>query len=237
VGVVGAIATNLGASSTDKKLGLESWERTLMFGTFIVMAAIEVSLFVDKPNARLFAATILVFGLILRGLATERAEKKALTAAAANGAKKGEVSSLAFEQALSETTGPPMLCAVRGIGRTLDFAIQEAKDTDRPLYILFVREQPVIAPDDRKRKWVEDEEARAIFVYAKEKASGHRMLPAYAISDSAADTIVDIAATVGASYLIVGAPNRNSLVNLLRGNIIRNISSILPEEIHLLVYA
>jgi amino acid transporter len=235
VGVVGAIATNLGASSTDKKLGLQTWERTLMFCTFIVMAAIEVSLFVDKPNARLFAATILVFGLILRGLASERAEKKALSAAA-DGAKKSELS-LPFEHSLSETTGPPMLCAVRGIGRTLDFAIQEAKDTDRPLYVLFVREQPVIAPDDRKRKWVEDDEARAIFIYAKDKASGHRLLPAYAISDSAADTIVDIAATVGASYLIVGAPQRNSLVNLLRGNIIRNISSILPEEIHLLVYA
>ena len=42
---------------------------------------------------------------------------------------------------------------------------------------------------------------------------------------------------VAASYLLVGAPERNMLVNLLRGNIIRNISSILPEEIHLLVYA
>jgi amino acid transporter len=236
VGVVGAIATNLGASSTDKKLHLKTWERTLMFCTFIVMAAIEISLFVDKPNARLFAATILVIGLILRGLATERAEKKAQIAAATNGVKKSEIP-LPFEQSLSETSGPAMLCAVRGIGRTLDFAIQEAKDTDRPLYLLFVREQPVVAPNDRKRKWVEDEEARAIFWYAKEKASGHTLLPAYAISDSAADTIVDMAATVGASYLIVGAPERNMLVNLLRGNIIRNISSILPEEIHLLVYA
>jgi hypothetical protein len=27
------------------------------------------------------------------------------------------------------------------------------------------------------------------------------------------------------------------IVNLLRGSIIRNISNILPEEIHLLVYA
>jgi amino acid transporter len=236
VGVVGAIATNLGASSTDGKLGLKPWERGLMFCTFIVMAAIEVSLFIDKPNARLFAATILVIGLILRGLATERAEKKAMSAAATNGIKKSEIP-LPFEQSLSETTGPPMLCAIRGIGRTLDFAIQEAKDTDRPLYLLFVREQPVVAPNDRKRKWIEDDEARAIFLYAKEKASGHTLLPAYAISDSAADTIVDIAATVGASYLIVGAPERNMLVNLLRGNIIRNISSILPEEIHLLVYA
>ena len=62
------------------------------------------------------------------------------------------------------------------------------------------------------------------------------MLPCYAVSDSAADTIVDIAATVGASYLILGAPQRSIIINLLRGNIIRNISSILPEEIPLLVY-
>jgi amino acid transporter/nucleotide-binding universal stress UspA family protein len=236
VGVVGAIATNLGASSTDRKLDLKTWERVVMFCTFLVMAAIEVSLFIDKPNARLFAATILVIGLILRGLAAERAERKATSAAATNRAKKTELP-LPFEQPAPETTGPAMLCAVRGIGRTLDFAIQEAKDTDRPLYLLFVREQPVIAPEDRKRKWIEDDEARAIFTYAKDKASGHKLLPAYAISDSPADTIVDIAATVGASYLIVGAPQRNALVNLLRGNIIRNISSILPEEIHLLVYA
>jgi hypothetical protein len=57
------------------------------------------------------------------------------------------------------------------------------------------------------------------------------------VSDSPADTIVDIAATIGASYLIVGAPQRSYLINLLRGNIIRNISALLPEDIHLLVYA
>jgi amino acid transporter len=236
VGVVGAIATNLGASSTDKKLNLERWERILMFFTFLIMGAIEISLFVDKPNARLFAATILVFGLILRGLVTERAQKKAVSTGLANDARKAEVG-LSFNAPISETSGPPMLCAVRGIGRTLDFALQEAKETDRPLYLLFVREQPILAPEDRKRKWIDDDEAREIFSYAKGKAEGHTMLPCYAVSDSAADTIVDIAATVGASYLILGAPERNMLVNLLRGNIIRNISSILPEEIHLLVYA
>ena len=126
VGVVGAIATNLGASSTDKKLNLERWERILMFFTFLIMGAIEISLFVDKPNARLFAATILVFGLILRGLVTERAQKKAVSAGLANDAKKAEVG-LSFNAPISETSGPPMLCAVRGIGRTLDFALQEAK--------------------------------------------------------------------------------------------------------------
>jgi amino acid transporter len=236
VGVVGAIATNLGASSTDKKLDLERWERILMFLTFLIMGAIEISLFIDKPNARLFAATILVFGLILRGLVTERAQKKAVNAGVANDAKKSE-GALSFTAPLSDTSGPAMLCAVRGIGRTLDFALQEARATHRPLYLLFVREQPILTPEDRKRKWVDDEAASEIFSYARGQAEGHTILPCYAVSDSAADTIVEVAATVGASYLIIGEPKRNMLVNLLRGSIIRHISSILPEEIHLLVYA
>src|SRR5438128_7610561 len=76
VGVVGAIATNLGATSTDRKLSIKTWERTLMFGTFLVMAAIEMSLLIDKPSARYFAVTILAVGLILRGLVLERRMKK-----------------------------------------------------------------------------------------------------------------------------------------------------------------
>src|SRR5256714_7211107 len=72
VGVVGAIATNLGATATDWKLAVKPWERTLMFATFMVMAAIELSLLIDKPNARYFAVTILAVGLILRGLVQER---------------------------------------------------------------------------------------------------------------------------------------------------------------------
>jgi amino acid transporter len=238
VGVVGAIATNLGASSTDRKLDLARWERVLMFCTFLIMAAIEISLFIDKPNARLFALIILAVGLVFHGLASERAAKRrAIEAAVKQPMPASPVQIIPGLVNLREASGTPMLCAVRGIGRTLDFALSEAKETDRPLYLLFVREQPILAPGDRKRKWTDDEEASAIFKYAGEKANGVQVLPCYAVSDSAADTIVDIAATVGASRLIVGAPQRNMLVNLLRGSIVKDISDILPEDIHFLVYA
>jgi amino acid transporter/nucleotide-binding universal stress UspA family protein len=239
VGVVGAIATNLGATSTDRKLDLARWERVLMFCTFLIMSAIEISLFIDKPNALTFAAVIMGIGLVLRGLVAERKQRKAavpaVPAEAFSNPQTARTLTATLDQA--EVGGPPIICAVRGIGRTLDFAIEEAKDRSRPLYLLFVRELPVLLPEDRRQKWVDDEEARAIFHYANEKSKGHPVLPCYAVSDAAADTIVDIAATVGASHLIVGAPQRGALVNLLRGNIIRNISSLLPEEIHLLVYA
>jgi nucleotide-binding universal stress UspA family protein len=133
--------------------------------------------------------------------------------------------------------GAPMVCAVRGAGKTLDFAISEAKDANRPLYLLFVRTLPVLSEDDHKRKWQEDDEAREIFAQARAKADGHPVFPCYAVSDSVADTIVDITATMGASFLILGAPERMGLVSLLRGNVVREISKILPEDIHLLIYA
>jgi nucleotide-binding universal stress UspA family protein len=133
--------------------------------------------------------------------------------------------------------GPPMMCAVRGLGKTLDFAIEESRQTHRPLYLLFVRSLPALTEQDYKKKWQDDEEARALFLSAKSKAGGHPVFPCYAVSDSVADTIVDITATMGASYLILGAPERQGLASLLRGNIIRNITDNLPDDIHLLVYA
>ncbi len=305
VGVVGAIATNLGATSTDKGLPLRRRERYGMFVTFLIMLAIELSLFWDKPNARVFATATLGIGLIMRALAREKAQRgaflivlviviallvdclfylhdlkavilvisvltgalilrglfgeRALRRQARVGVAAVPVGGLAAATSLAGLThvtsaasdtvfpfptgtgespeGAPMLCAVRGIGKTLDFAIEEARDARRPLYLLFVREQSVMTGEDRKRKWRDDDEAREIFTYAREKANGVVILPGYAVSDSAADTIVDFAATVGASRLLLGSPARSGLVNLLRGNIIRQVSSLLPEDIHLLVYA
>ena len=236
VGVVGAIATNLGATSTDRKLSIKTWERSLMLGTFLVMAAIEISLLVDKPNARYFAVTILAVGLILRGLVQERRMKKQVLP------EKVPVEFTppkpASAPAPASVGAESTLCAIRGTGRTLDFALREARKTGSRLYLLFVREQPFMTEQDSKRKWQEDPEASTVFAEAREKsASDQPPLFCYAVSPSAAETIVDVAATVGASRLILGAPQRSALMKLLRGNVIREVSDSLPEEIDLLVYA
>src|SRR5437899_1196906 len=236
VGVVGAIATNLGATATDRKLSIKFCERSLMLGTFLVMAAIEISLLIDKPNARYFAVTILAVGLILRGLVQERRMKKQVVP------EKVPVELTppkpASAPAPASVGAESTLCAIRGTGRTLDFALREARKTGSRLYLLFVREQPFMTEQDSKRKWQEDPEASTVFAEAREKsASDQPPLFCYAVSPSAAETIVDVAATVGASRLILGAPQRSALMKLLRGNVIREVSDSLPEEIDLLVYA
>jgi len=238
VGVVGAIATNLGATSTDRKLSIKTSERALMFGTFLVMAAIEMSLLIDKPNARYFAVTILAVGLILRGLVQERRMKKEARKPLRAVPERLPVEVTAPKsEALTPSGGESILCAIRSAGRTLDFALREARKADARLYLLFVREQPFMTEQDVRRKWQEDPEASAIFAEAKQKAGDQQPLFAYAVSPSAAETIVDVAATLGASRVILGAPQRSALINLLRGNVIREVSNSLPEEIDLLVYA
>jgi amino acid transporter/nucleotide-binding universal stress UspA family protein len=238
VGVVGAIATNLGATATDRTRSIKPWERALMFVTFLLMAAIELSLLADKPNARYFVITVLLVGLILRGLVLERRMKREMPAPLSPQLDVDLASSQGAAPAAAMAPGSEsILCAIRGTGRTLDFALREARETGRRLYLLFVREQPFMTEQDAKRKWPEDPEARHIFEEARRKAGNHQPLFAYAVSPSAAETIVDVAATLGASRVIVGAPQRNALLNLLRGNVIREVSNLLPDEIDLLVYA
>jgi nucleotide-binding universal stress UspA family protein len=180
----------------------------------------------------------LALGLILRGLVSEAGRKKDLAAATTSAATVPLVISEPAITADPEiASSPPIVCAVRGLGKTLDFALEEAKLSRRPLYLLFVRAVPVLSEADHKRRWPEDEDARTIFSEAKKMGGTHPVLPCYAVSDSVADTIVDITATVGASLLVLGAPVRNRLLHLLRGDIVQRVSENLPEDIHLLVYA
>jgi hypothetical protein len=76
-----------------------------------------------------------------------------------------------------------------------------------------------------------------IFESVMARSIDHLPLFCYAVSESASQTIVDIAATLGASRLILGAPGRDAVTKLLRGNLVREVSALLPEEIDLLVYA
>jgi nucleotide-binding universal stress UspA family protein len=160
----------------------------------------------------------------------ERRIKKAVSLGSAK-------SGMTFAPSDGSDTGEAMLCAIRGPGQTLDFALREARETGRRLYLLFVREQRFITEQDNSRKWQDDREAKVIFESVMARSIDHLPLFCYAVSESASQTIVDIAATLGASRLILGAPGRDAVTKLLRGNLVREVSALLPEEIDLLVYA
>jgi amino acid transporter len=228
VGFVGAIATNLGMHAFDRSIPMTRSERYLMGITFLIMAAIEITLFITKPEARRFAISMLTGGLILRAFVLEQRQKKLAD-------KEIKRASIYTDDIRAPLHYGAMLCAVRSIGKTLNFALQEAKHYEQPLYILFVRNQKFLTEEDRTRLWIDDEEACKIFDYAKESSHEMTLKFLYVVSDDPAQTIVNTAKQLRVSRLIVGRPRQSPVMHLLRGNVIQEISHMLPNEIDLLV--
>jgi len=230
VGFVGAIATNIGVNAIDRSLPMSNFMRYLMGFTCIVMTAIEITLFIDKPGARRFAISILAFGLILRSFVAEYRQRQWASKRV----------TLRHASLYTDDTRTPLhegaiLCAVRTVGKTLDFSMQEARRANQPLYILFIREQKVITEEDRHRTWLDDPLASEIFDYAKESSHDMTIKFFYSVSDAPAKTIVDMAEQLHVSRIILGRPRYNTMLQILRGNVVQEISEILPTDIDLLV--
>jgi nucleotide-binding universal stress UspA family protein len=66
VGVVGAIAINLGSCSVNKAMPVKAWERAGLIVLAVIMVVIELTLVWQKPDARYFAGFVLCSGLAAR---------------------------------------------------------------------------------------------------------------------------------------------------------------------------
>ena len=87
-------------------------------------------------------------------------------------------------------------------------------------------------------KWQEDPEANAIMSLMLKLGAerGICVLPVYAVSEDAATTILDLAATLGVDFLVIGASQRTGMTKLLRGSVVTNVAQQLPESIHLVIF-
>jgi amino acid transporter len=239
IGVIGAIATNLGSTSTDWKLPMLRRERLLMLMAFVVLLAIEITLFIEKPNARIFVVTTLAIGLILRGLAKEYGLRKEVKEMSHSIEDSTTIITPSSNQSDVENrkkpSSPPILVAVKTKCKTLDYALRESDKTGSPLYVLFIRQQPIITSKDKKRNWQKDKQAKALFESLDPQMLGKTIFPCYVVSDSPKDTILEMISTLGAESLIVGPSRRNGLIRILRENLIESLSKSLPENIDLVV--
>ncbi len=231
IGVTGAIGLNLGSCSLDRSLVMKGWQRAVMTGTALLMVAIWVTIAVTKPQAFLFAAILAGVGLFLREAAQRRGGEKIEEERIVPLGVKEEA-----KQDLAEDGGR-ILVAAHGMTASAKFALQEAKLRGARVYFLFVREVKVAAEvvgrleNDAKALEVMGEMKKAA---ATEKVA---LTPVYCTANKASDMIVELAATLGADLVILGGTRRGVLVNLLRGDTVREVSSQLPDEIPLLVVA
>lgn len=238
IGVVGAIAINLLTCGSNHALGLKRYERIGLLTVGVVMAGIEVTIAIDKPLALAFAGTILGVGLLARSVAgTAKAKLEAVT----------KIIIRRESPALPKLTGAQarLLVPATGNPRLLSFVAEYAKQRKAVVFVLFVRE---ITLTFRERNapvasegMTEENDAQAQTVFAEarkhcEKA-GVAMIPLYSVHDSAAEMIVDEAATLGVDAVVMGISRRGQFWKTFRGNVLDEVVRYMPERIPVLIHA
>jgi amino acid transporter/nucleotide-binding universal stress UspA family protein len=237
IGVVGAITVFLGSTALDFKLPMKPWERVLVSGTTVVLAAIWLTIAITKPYALLFAALVVGIGFLM----TSRWVKGPVSTAppgfdtVTDGIPVLEPVLPMGESAAATATGA-ILVAARGVTDVLKFAIEEAALRRHVLYVLYVREIAVTIPTESH--WRDDKDAVEIFKTTREAGAkrGVQVLPVYTTSDDPAPIILDLAATLGVEFLVMGGTHRSRFVNLLKGDVIGRVAHELPSNIRLLIF-
>src|SRR6266705_2652641 len=240
IGVVGAITVNLGSCTFNRAVDFTWYDRVLFGITFVILALVELTLAHTKVDALQFVLAILIGGLALRAYTLKRQGLTTLTVTR-------EVAQMVTPDLVTSMRprleeGQKIMVAARGITPVLSLALDEAQLRKSTLFVLYVKEVAVYytaagTPLGRS-KWPDDPEANAIMCSMLKlgRERGINVVPLYAVSQDAAATIVDLAATMGVDFLVIGASQRPAMVKLLRGSVATNVAQHLPESIHLIIY-
>src|SRR5438046_5214065 len=117
--------------------------------------------------------------------------------------------------------GQKILVAARGITPVLSFALDEAQLRKATLCVLFVKEVAVYYSGGPARlgraRWQDDPEANAIMSLMLKLGADRDVcvVPVYAVSQDASATIVDLSATMGIDFLVIGGAIRTATSYIL----------------------
>jgi len=240
IGVVGAITVNLGSCTFNRTIGFTWYDRVLFGITFVILAFVELTLAHTKLDALQFVLAILIGGLALRAYTLKLQGLTTLTVTREVAQMVTPDLAANMQPRLEE--GQKIMVAARGITPVLSFAMDEAQLRKATLFVLYVKEVAVYftaagTPLGRS-KWQDDPQANAIMCSMLKlgRERGINIVPLYAVSQDAAATIVDLAATMGTDFLVIGASQRPAMAKLLRGSVATNVAQHLPDSIKLLIF-
>ena len=240
IGVVGAITVNLGSCTFNRTAGFTWYDRVLFGITFVILAFVELTLAHTKLDALQFVLAILIGGLALRAYTLKLQGLTTLTVT--REVAQMVTPDLAANMRPRLEEGQKIMVAARGITPVLSFAMDEAQLRKATLFVLYVKEVAVYftaagTPLGRS-KWQDDPQANAIMCSMLKlgRERGINIVPLYAVSQDAAATIVDLAATMGIDFLVIGASQRTAMAKLLRGSVATNVAQHLPDSIKLLIF-
>jgi amino acid transporter/nucleotide-binding universal stress UspA family protein len=250
IGVVGAVALNLGSCSTHFGLPMRKYERWIMFALAGLMVVIWLTIAVAKPFALGFALTVMGIGLSARWIAHHREQIRqwaVVTVPALAQAGTTATASLAAKAAALAKRPPAavqaktrLMVATRGNPRLITFAIEQARLAQGELFVLFVRHIAVPTMGSaRSGDPAQDPEAIELFndIQTQADKAGVPAYFLYSVAYDVAEAILETSATFAVDILLLGTTKRGMLWRAMKGDVMQQVATHLPERITLLLHA
>jgi len=230
IGLVGAMAINMGSTATDKSVSMHPFMKLLMIVSTVILSLIEISIAIEKHEATIFAGLILTTGLVAR----KAARWKLLRQPQPVSEVSIPVSTHIRKRRRVAIPSAKYLLAIKDKNdRLLKFAIEEAKQKKALLFILRVKEIAVGALPEMMEIEMNGVEEH-IDEMCADSGIDYQIIsiPSYEVGY----TIAEQAATFGVDRVIIGASKRSILENVLRGSVVRSLSTLLPEDVQLVIF-
>lgn len=203
-----------------------------MLASAALLFFIETTIAIEKTKALAFASSVLFIGLSARAIAKrQRLAMEAAPPVAA--APAPAVSAVQRPEAIPFTSR--MLVAVRGGGeRLLRQACEDAKRQHAFLFVLNIKQVSVagILPEKMPAESFVDNQW--MDTICREYTIPFKVISI--LSPEIGYTIAEQAATLGVDRVVLGSTQRSLVEQALRGDVIRSVSELLPEEIQLSIY-
>ncbi|HEX2837139.1 MAG TPA: amino acid permease [Phycisphaerales bacterium] len=238
IGVVGAIAINMTCCAVNKSLPIKRWERTGLWVLAVVMTGTFLTIVVAKPNATVFAGSVVGAVLIARFF-VQRAAKAAKRREPLPTPAAGWLEEVKLAPTQLDPTKPRIMLAARGRDNA-EFAVDLARKRGAVLMAIYVRTLRVldVAPGQLPRiesDPLAQETLGTVAVLAKQ--AGVPFYPIYVTSPSIAEEILDYTVTFGCDTLIIGKSRRSIFARRVAGDVVGTVADLLPEEVSLVTRA
>ena len=227
IGLVGAMTINIGSTATDRSVYLKPLEKLFMLISATILFLVEISIAVKKTDATIFAFAILAIGLAARAVAKRQVRMAPAPAELAP-------APIFQRRRRKELPSTKYLVAVKEMNeKLLRFASEEAKARNAFLFVLRVREIAVGALPAMLEMSTNGQEQRIEEICTEAGIDFQSLqIPSYDVGY----TIAEQAATFGVERVIIGAQQRSRLEQVLKGSVMRSVSTLLPEEVQLVIF-
>lgn len=233
IGVVGAIALNLGSCATNRRLEMTVPERALLSAGCLILFFVEMTIAVQKHQALVFVISVLSTGLLLRFLA-----KRVMPLPVPVMAEAAiEVLTVSEAKEIALFYHSSSMVAIRNLNQALleEAALRSKALGENAVYLTCVEEAP---PNSELPEEVQPStESVQLLAKAQDEFEkrGITAVPIWQIGDDPGKLIARAAAELGAKTVMIGTTRRSALVSLLRGDVLRTLAHHLPRTCRLLI--